>query len=62
MKALVHGLFKVVQWLVCYVIIVVVGFGIAIVCCGIVLHAINAVEAQIEKTEGRMQYEYELSH
>ena len=62
MKAIAHGLFKVIQWLACYVIVVVVGFGLAVVCCGITLHIINAFEAQFKKTEGRMQYEYELSH
>ena len=62
MKNLTHGLLKVVQWLACYVVVVVIGFALAVVCCGIVLHSINAIEAQSEKTERRMQYEYELSH
>lgn len=62
MKALGHGLFKVIQWLACYVVFVVVGFALAIVCCGITLHFINAVGEQIESTERRIQYEHELSN
>lgn len=62
MKAFGHGLFKVVQWLACYVIFAVVGFASAVVLCGITLHIVNAVESQFKKTERRMQYEYELSH
>ena len=62
MKRLTHVLFKVVQWLACYVILVVIGFASAIVLGGATIYLINAIEAQSEKTERRMQYEYELSH
>ena len=62
MKKLAYGLFKVIQWLACYVILVVVGFALAVVSCGIVLGFINAIGEQTEKTGRRMQYEYELNH
>lgn len=62
MKALGHGLFKVIQWLACYVVIVVVGFASAIVLAGVSISLINAITEQAEKTERRIQYEYELSN
>lgn len=62
MKALGHGLFKVIQWLACYVVIVVVGFASAVVLAVVSISLINAVVEQAEKTERRIQYEYELSN
>lgn len=62
MKSLAHGLLKVIQWLACYVVVVVIGFASAIVLGGATIYLINAIEAQSEKTERRMQYGYELSN
>lgn len=61
-KSLAHGLLKVVQWLACYVVFVVVGFVVAVVLGGFTIAIVNGIEAQFKKTERRMRYEYELSH
>lgn len=61
-KSLAHGLLKVVQWLACYVVLVVVGLVVAVVLGGFTIAIVNGIEAQSEKTERRMRYEYELSH
>lgn len=62
MKALGHGLFKVIQWLACYVVIVVVGFASAVALAVVSISILTAIATQVEKTERRIQYEHELSN